>query len=905
LVGRVAERERLHSLLGAIRNGGSGAAFVTGDPGIGKSTLLDSLVNDASGVTVLKVSGFEVESAVPFGAIQRLGQPLAEHTADLPPLQRDALLVAAGLRDGPPPERMLVALAALNLLAKSAEATPILCVVDEAQHLDPESLEVMGFIARRLSAESVAMVFASRDDDAVRGGLAGVEEIVLGGLSSPESAELLRHVLAEPLDPSVEDELVEATGGNPLALRELASEWDAHALTRAAIQPTPAPIGRRLERHYAARAAGLSASAQLWLLVAAAESTGNGARVRGAASALGLPHTASAEVESTGLVDTRDGVRFRHPLVRSAIYGAASDLDRRSVHKALGDDALAAGDEEIAAWHAAAAAEGPAPDVARRLVALADRAGARGGFLSRARLLARAADVVGAVSARDALLADAAESASLAGQMHLARELAASVDAEAADPVTRGRLAIVGAMSAQYLADPQGLALAKDRLLQAADDLHGRSPELEQRALLIAFHIVQSTATDAELDDLRALGERLRRGAEVATGPLAVALAALSSLMLDAYEVAVPHLRAAVAMFADLDDAALFAAAPVAVVATLGLWDADLALQILAKVAEMATRTGALRELDNAAWVASAVAVTCGNPKLADDYLQQAANMRHAVGYADSLAINAAQMAWAGVPIQVVEQVGAAMLAAGFGGIERMARSGIGCRHIADGEYEAAYTVFAGLVERPFVQASFYCYPDLVEAGVRAGRARDVAVAVDLLRVHAAASESGWAIGMWARSEALVSDDAEAEAWYLRAIEALEGTAAVGQLARTHLIFGEWLRRQGRRSDATKHLTVAYSIFDEVGAVPFGERARRELLASGAIVPTARTDRLGELTPQEAAVARLAAGGKTNAEIGSALFISPNTVDYHLRKVFRKLAITSRRQLVAALERTS
>jgi DNA-binding CsgD family transcriptional regulator len=571
----------------------------------------------------------------------------------------------------------------------------------------------------------------------------------------------------------------------------------------------------------------------------------------------------------------------------------------------LGEDAARAGDEEVAAWHAAAAAEGPDSEVAARLVALAARAGARGGQVSRARLLMRAADMVADIASRDALIADAVESAGIAGQMHLARELAAGVDLDATDPVTRCRLTMMWAIGAQYLADPASLTIAKDRLLSAADGLEGQWPELEQRALLLAFLIALSTQTNADLDSAARLGERMREGAARAPGPLAVSLNAASSLILDPYESAVPHLREAADALAALDDAELVVALPLVVVPTMGLWNADLALETFDRVIDAARRTGALREVDGAAWVASAVAVSCGDPNKAADYLAQAGNARQAVGYIDSLAVNAAQMAWAGVAVAAVEEVGAGMLAVGFGGIEKMARAGVACRHLADGEYESAYVILAGLLERPFVQASFYLYPDVVEAGVRAGHGNEVTTARDVLRVHAAASESPWARGMWAKSEALLADDDAAEDWYVMALSELSGTVARGQLARAHLVYGEWLRRRGRRSDAAVQLASAFTLLDEVGAAPFADRAQRELRACGANVPVSRRDSLADLTPQEAAVARLAARNKTNAEIGAVLFISPNTVDYHLRKVFRKLSITSRRQLVAALERSA
>ncbi|MGB4777144.1 AAA family ATPase [Microbacterium sp.] len=901
LVGRALELDRLHALLGHVRNGGSGALWVTGEPGIGKTSLLEAAVGTASGLRVLSISGYEVESSVAYGAIQRLGSPLAEYLPQIPERQRHALQIAAGLVDGAGVERSLVGLAGLSLLSLAAEGSPLLCVIDDAQHLDQESLEVLGFIARRLEAEAVGIVFASRGEDGTGSGLAGVPELRVSGLTSSASVELLGHVLSAPLDPAVQAEIIEGARGNPLALHELASDWGAHELTRLALYPSPRPVGRRLEVHYAQKVSSLPPESQLWILVAAAESTGNSAVVRSAARDLGLPESASTPVEQAGLVQLRDTVQFRHPLVRSAVYTSASDADRRSVHRALAMRAEADGYEEVAVWHAAAAAESPAAEVAERLIALAQRAGIRGGHASKARLLARAADMTSGRDARNVLLIDAAEAASTAGMMRLARELTVTIDTESLDSVSRGRLLVIRAMAAQFLADRAGLDEARMMLLRAADSFRGHAPVLEQRALLLTYHVIQSTQTEEDLDALPAFGRRLREAAQSAPGSLSVALRAIAALILDPYDDAVVVLRESVTMLKEMADGELIALSAFAVIPTVALWEADAGLELLDRAAKAAREGGALHELDIVLWTASAVELSRGNPAGAAAYLSHAADVRQAIGYIDQLAVNAGYLAWSGTDIATVRDVGDAMANAGFGGITRIASAGIAAAHLASGNYEDAYRLLRRLLDRPFLQASFHQNPDFVEACVRSGNLTDAAPAVALMRRFAAASGADWAIGMAARCDALVAADDEARSLYERSVEVLDRTGLIGERGRSRLLLGEWLRRRGLRAEAARHLSDAYLLLAQAGAVLFAERARRELRATGKIPPPITSNAMDDLTAQEQAVARLAAAGNTNAEIGEALFISVNTVDYHLRKVFRKLGVTSRRQLAASL----
>nr|WP_279587844.1 LuxR family transcriptional regulator [Microbacterium ulmi] len=901
-MGRAVERETLRALVASARNGASGAVLIDGDPGVGKTTLMDAVLDRLTAVRILRIVGYEVEAALPYAALQRLCRPLAPYVNELAPIQREALRVATGLAEGPAPERALVGLGILSLLARAGDDEPLVCVVDDAQHLDGESLDVLGFVARRLSAESVAMLFAAREDEAVARSLAGVPRLELAGLDAESAAAVLRDAVDGEIDPGVVADFVSFTDGNPLALRELGAQWSIEELTAVSIAHSPVPLGRRLEAHYSARVATLSHDARRWVLVAAAEATGDAAVVRAAAARLGLPPTASGEVEALHLVEIQGTVRFRHPLVRSAVYNGATDADRRAAHAALCIETSARGRREFAAWHAAAACGGPDAGVAAELAAVADLAGARGGFASRARLLARAAALSPEPTLRAERFVSAAEAAIAAGAGVLSRQLLARADRAALDPVGRGRLLVVEAMCAVYLADPLTVRDGLAALLCAADAFHGLAPDREQKALLIALNSSMTVEDRAIGADLEQLAIRMRAASDVES-PCAVVLRATSAFALEEYEVAVPLLRTAVAMLDAMDDDDLLEVSALAVSPCIALWDCDAASRLLTRTVRAGTERGALREVDSALWVLSAVELSRVNPRRAGEHLAQAEELRRALGYADEQTVNAAYLAWQGGPRAVVEQIVHAMSESGYGGVVRMAVGALGIREIAEGEYHSAFDRLAGLIRRPYLQASHHHLAELVEAAVRSDNRAAARAAAATIDRYAAASGTTWVTGLAERCAALLADDADAERHFLASIETLDTHSHRGDCARSRLVYGEWLRRVRRRADARVQLVAARDVFTEVGADAFAERARRELTAAGA-KPDESAAVVGPLTSQETAVARLAAQGATNADIGSALFISSNTVDYHLRKVFRKLGVTSRRQLAEHFPRS-
>lgn len=900
LLGRDAEIKQLAAMLGRARNGRGAAVLVSGDPGIGKTSLANAVATGAPGMATLTVVGFEAESTIPFAAIQRLIIPLRERIATLPDRERMALAVAAGRAEGPPPDRFLVGLGLLDLLAAAAADAPVVCVIDDAQHLDAESLDALGFVARRIEAERIAMLFAGRVDTGLTQRLVGVPELTLPGLPADAAARLLRRSATGPIDPAAAAAIADALGGNPLALVDLAGEVTARELAGLGLDDRPIPVGHRLEEHYLRRVRELEAGTREWLLLAAADSAAGLDLIRAAADRLGIEPGAGERAESAGLVELADTVRFRHPLVRSAVYNAVSGVDRRRVHRALAAAALGLGLAEIEAWHAAQATLGTDPDVADRLEHAADLAARRGGFASRASVLARAADLTPAGNRRAERLIGAAEAALVVGAVQVAAGLVGRVDHESLDPVLRARIAVVRYSIALFVADPDTLRGGTAMLIGAADGFHGRDPEREQRALLMAFE--SCVVADRLMSGITTgeLGERLAVGAELTDGATSVILRGLGALIRLPYDRAVPLARAAMSQIGRLPEHETMQMGTAITALTTFLCDMDWRESALDRSATAARNAGALQSLDTVLWLVSLTQLTGGTVRRAVECVDEVRGLRRAMGYDSEQVINPAVIAWTGGPRELVQQIGDGAGAGGYGGVAAVATWALAVRDLAEGHYRDAYRRLQPQIADPFLQVTPVQYPDFVEAAVRSGHEDEAAGCVAEMGRRAAVNGSPWYRGVTLRSRALIAPNDEAEEHFRAAIAVLTGTGAVIDLARAHLLYGEWLRRARRRREARHQLTSALEQFDRGGGEIFAGRVRAEIEATGKAAG-AVADAPDALTAQEMAIARLAAVGHTNAEIAADLFISPNTVDYHLRKVFHKLGITSRRQLAERL----
>ncbi|MFC7724609.1 AAA family ATPase [Nocardioides sp. GCM10028917] len=901
LLGRHAEREQVRALIGQARNGRGGALLLTGEPGIGKTTLLDATTSDPAGMRLLRVDGFEAESMIPFAGVQRLAIPLRRHLSELPESHRHALRVAAGVEQGDPPDRFLVGLGVLGLLGAAGETEPVLCVVDDAHLLDPESLDVLGLVARRLEAESVALVLAARDAAPVAAQLAGVPALRLAGLESEWATRLLSASLAEPIDPAAAAQVIAATGGNPLALVDLAGELSVRRLTEASLADEPLPIGHHLETLYLRRIRHLSADLQTWLLIAAADSTGNLDLIRAAGQFWGLPGDPVEEAESADLVELGPTITFRHPLVRSAAYNAVQGSQRRRAHRALSEAADHLGLVEVEAWHAAKATLGTDPDVADRLERVADAAGRRGGLASRARVLAQASALTPPGRTRYARLVDAADAALASGAAQLAKTYLDDVDEDALDAVTRGRLIWTRASISLFTADP-ALMEAGATMLSAAECLHGHDVALEQDALIKAFEYTLPAERMARGLTLSELGARLRKGADLREGTAATILRGLGAHILLPYDQAVPVMRAAVDAILGLDPARLLRYGATSVALTTALWDARARRECLERTAAAARDAGALQLLDTTLWTMSLAELSGGTPRQAHQYIEQVRELRRAIGYDAEHVINVALLAWAEAPRPQVEMIAEGAGSMGFGGVQSAGHAALAVRDLADADYEQAYRRLKPLVDDPFLQVTPLELPDFVEAACRSERSGEAWAHVRHLEALAAANGSPWTVGVAHRSRALVEEDAEPH--HRAAVDALAAGDVPIELARAHLLYGEWLRRARRRREAREQLHLALGLFERGQAPAFARRARAELTAIGDQTAQAGARDPLDLTPQQLTVARLAATGHTNAEIGSTMFLSPNTVDYHLRNVFHKLGISSRRQLADRLDGT-
>ncbi|WP_326592486.1 ATP-binding protein [Streptomyces sp. NBC_01294] len=909
LRGRTDHMVALEEALAVARSGESTVLVLRGEAGVGKTSLLHYVEGQATGFRTLGISGIESEMAMPYASLQQLCAPMLGRLYDLPGPQREALSVAFGLLVGKTVNRFLVGLAVGSLLAAAAEDHPLVCLIDDAQWLDETSIEVLTFVARRLSGKPVALIFASQKSEGEQ--MAGLPQLIVDGLSEPDARALLVSAVGVPLDPAVRDRMVSEAHGNPTALLHLPHTLTAGDLAGGFWLPSSPSMASYLENIFYQQFVTLPGHSQLLLQTAAAEPTGDvgllfrAARLQGVAVA-----AAGMSAEASGLVEFGSRVRFRHLLVRSVIYSRLSTPTRRSVHQALAEATERRLDPDRRAWHRAHAATQPDEEVASELEVSAGRAQHRGGIAAKASFLRRSAELTPSAERRVTRSLVAAQVEIDAGEIDRAEDMLATAEA---GPLDDFQMAWLERLRAR-------MVFAK-----------GRGSDAPQMLLESASRLALLDAASARDTLLEAVGAaifagRLNEGqvpgqvaAAARSGPpqpvprtVDVLLNGVASLTLDGYPACANSLKEALKSVRQEEAVAVLEGEPYPRLAcsllpeslAVELWD-DEAWEDLAANAVVRARTaGALAILPIALNDQACFHVHAGAFDKAAGEIAEAAAISAVTGSPAVIHTALVLGGWKAAQPEALELVETSIKDAGTRGEGRaigLAEYATALRYNGLGRYDAALAAARSACQYEDLGSYGWALVELIEAACRSGQQDAAATGLAKLAERTRASGTAWARGTEACSRALLSDGRTAEAFYLEAIEALATCRIALQLARARLLYGEWLRRENRRQESRAYLRSAYEAFSRAGADCFAERARRELSVTG---DTARKRTVGtdlELTSQEAQIARLAEQGLTNGEIAAQLFISPRTVEWHLGNVFAKLGVSSRRHLHAAM----
>ena len=906
LAGRTTERDALIKLLAAARAERGGAVVLRGEVGIGKTALLDELAEAGEGMQLARTTGVEFEMDLPFAGLHQLLLPFLDGIEQLRAPQHGAIDAALGRSSVGPPDLFLVAAAALSLITDAAATRPVLCIVDNAHWLDRPSVDALAFVARRLMADRVAIAFAAIDEEERTAALRGLTELRLGGLSDEALHELLAQSVSQPVDPGVAARIVDGADGNPLALKTLAGELTADELAGISPLRDPLRLSGRLEEVFRAKVKALPNDAQTLLLLAAAEPTGE--IVCAAADRLGVAHDPPHIMAVSRFVTYQPTIQFHSSPVRSAVYWGATEAERRQAHQALADACDPVRDEDLRAWHLAAARMAPDEETAALLERSADRARRRGGWSAAAAFLERSAALTPAHPVRVGRLLAAADARLLAGDARAAQALLRRSEPMPDDLARRAQIRRLEGMIQFAFGDP---ASASRLLIEAAEILRPTDPRAAGEALMEAFnaaHLAGSFANGSGVGVcLRLAGAIAPVGSKSRVAEQL--LAGLAALEANGDAVGVPRLRDALAGLLAEDPLGEESSRslPVGWMVAPELYDDQTWQEITARWARNARNGGSITALAVGLGRYPHFEVLAGRFAVARRAFDEARELATAAGsptrFAAYTASEITLLAWLGLEDetraaardQIRELTG---LGRGTG--IRVIQLGIAVLELGLGNYgEALRAAVKAHGDDPLLHLN--SAPELIEAAVRCGEREVAERALIGLQARAEACGTDWALGVSCRSQALLADDDAAEELYEAAITHLERCLIVPQAGRAHLLYGEWLRRQRRRREAREQLRTAYEMFDALGAGAFAERTRVELQATGEHVrrPTEATH--DELTAQEEQIARLASAGATNQEIAGQLFISSATVAYHLKKAFRKLDVANRASLARTL----
>jgi DNA-binding CsgD family transcriptional regulator len=907
LLGRRGECDELDRLLKSVRGSSSRSLVLRGESGIGKTALLEYLVRGAEGCRIASARGAESEMELPFAGLHQLCVTFLDLLERLPAPQRSALRIAFGITAGAPPDRFVVGLATLGLLAEAAEDAPLVCVVDDAQWLDRVSAQTLAFVARRLLAERIGVVVAVRAGSE-RHAFAELPELPIRGLAADDAEALLDSVLAGPVDEHVRARIVAETRGNPLALLELPRDLTPDELAGGFGLPDAMPLAGRIEDRFLRRLQVLGDEARRLLLVAAAEPVGDATLLARAVERMGIGAAAAAEAEASGVVEIGARVRFRHPLVRSAVYAAASAEEKQEVHAILAEVTDREADPDRRAWHRAQATPVADEQVALELECCASRAQARGGLAAAAAFLEHAALLTPDRARRTQRALSAARAKRDAGALDAALGLLVIA---AAGPADVARSAEVDRLRGQIALDQRRGSDAARLLRSAARRLEPVNAGLAREA-----HVEALTAAIWEGDAegpaaVRSAAEVARAAPPTPDPPRAVDLVldALALRYTEGHAAAAPAVRRALDAVVAGDGRSggwlWLAGSRVTGALALEAWDWERRDALAVRQVELARESGALVQLQ------FALSFLAGN-RVAEGELAEARRLideDRLIGEVTGnppVAISAlALQAHCGREADASPFIEATIREAsarGQAGVFMLASYSKAVLHNGLGQHEIARDAARAAFEHDVVGYRTFTAPELAEAAARTGDTARVAAVHEWLSAHTAATESEWARATAARVRALLADgDEVAELDHLESIERLSRTRLRVALARGHLLYGEWLGGRGRRIDAREQLRTAHRMLETMGLETFAERARRALLAAGESARARTVDTGDDLTSQETQIARLAADGLSNPAIGARLFLSPRTVEWHLKKVYTKLDIRSRRELPGAL----
>jgi DNA-binding CsgD family transcriptional regulator len=903
LLGRREEQRRLATLLHGAREGRAGVLVLRGEAGIGKSALLSDLAKNAGDFCICRAGGVESEMELAYAGLQQLCGPLTEHNVELTTLHRNALDQVFGLTEGAAPERFLVGIAALDLVATAAKKQPVVWLIDDAQWIDQASMQAIGFVGRRLLAERVVILIATRDVSD-ENELAGLPELQIGGLNTEDARRLFESVVTGPTDPLVRDRVISETRGNPLALLELPRAWTTAELVEGLWESAGIPLTGRLESAFAKRLRELPPDTQTLLALAAAEPKGDPALLWSAAQRLGLDWSAAAPAERAGLLEIGQGVYFRHPLVRAAAYRCAPLEKRLEVHRTLAELADPIHDADRRAWHWACSTVGHDEKIAAELERTAGRARARGGLLAAAALLERAALLTPHGERRADRTLAAARAKRDAGAFESALRLLSVVDTE---PRSELRTALAEQLRGKIAFDQRRSSEAAELLFSAAQRIEPFAPRAARDMHLeaLAAAVWAAGPGDRELVAKAAQAARATAPAENPPRTADLVLDAIATMITEGYAAATPALTAALDAIrshglgsGDADDLLWLTGNRLAGLIATEAWDYEAALALAERQVRVARESGALVQLQFALnFLANNVIVT-GDLRGASALLEEERllSTMTLVTPNRTMLIDALR-GDTDRTVPLVQAMIESAIKSGHGRVIFFAHYTAAVLYNGLGRHADALAHARQVMEPGALGFQTFAAGELAEAASREGDDELLSYMSTWMQVRAAATPTEWALGMCARIQALGADGTDAEALYRESIAHFGKTQLRIELARSQLLYGEWLRRERRRLDARVELRAALRLFREFGVDAFGDRARIELEATGERIRPRAAASEARLTPQESQVARLAAQGLTNREIAARLFIGQSTVEYHLVKVFRKLDVRTRTQL--------